>query len=156
VDQAGSRAASLFLESVEVFSRIAQAALWFTLWTFFTIATRKFHPTIVIAASATACLESASACAVYFDGLLLVPNLLLLRRFLSYATAIFLSVAVITVAVVLLIQLLYDILWGPDARRFGFWTNAEYDFCWIAVHVVLAACLRRVWRRWAATRKPEV
>ena len=135
-------------------SRNSQVLLWFVLWTFFTIAARKFHPTIVVAASATGCLELGSSSAVYLNELLLVPKLFVVRRFFSYAAVLFLSVAVITIAVVVLIHLLYDILWRPDMRRFGFWTNVESDFGWIAVHLVLAACLLRVWRRWAARREP--
>ena len=136
-------------ESLEkVSSRNSQVVLWFALWILFTIATRKFHPTLIIAASATGCLESASASAVYFNELLLVPKLLALRRFFSYAAALLLSIALITIGVVVLIQLLYEIFWGPDERRFAFSANIESDFGWIAVHIVLAAGLRRVWGRW--------
>ncbi len=72
-------------EGEKMSSRSSQAVLWFVLWISFTIATRKFHPTIVIAASATGCLELASASAVYWNELLLVPKLLVVRRFFSYA-----------------------------------------------------------------------
>ena len=129
--------------------------LWFALWILFTIATRKFHPTVVVAASATGCLELASASVVYLNELLLVPKLLAVRRFFAYAAALFWSIAGITIAVVVLIQFLYDLLWGPNVRRFGFWTNIESDLVWIAVHVVFAACVRSAWRRWAERRQPE-
>lgn len=90
-----------------------------------------FHPTILLAASATGCLELASASAVYFNELWLVPHVRAVRRFFTYAAALCLFVSLITIAVVFLIQLLYDILWIPDPRRFSLWTNIESDFAWI-------------------------
>jgi hypothetical protein len=126
--------------------RTLQVTLWLALWILFTMATRVFHPTLLIALTATGCLELASASAVYLNELLLVPKFLLKRRFFLYSSALILSVSVITVGVVFLIQAVYNILWRPDPRRLGLWTNIESDFAWIAIHLLFGACAFRIWR----------
>ena len=118
------------------------------LWILFTMATRAFHPSLLIALAATGCLELASASAVYLNELLLVPKFLSERRFLIYVAALFATVSLMTIGVVILIQVLYDIFWGPDPRRLGLWTNIESDFAWIAVHLIFGACVFRAWRHW--------
>lgn len=46
------------------------------------------------------------------------------------------TVAVLDLIAVPLIQFIYDWLWGPDPRRFGFWFNVLSDGIIIVVHVV--------------------
>jgi hypothetical protein len=123
---------------------------------FFTMATRAFHPTLLIAVTATGCLELASASAVYLNELLLVPKFFLARRLFTYWVALFLSVSLITIGVVLLIQLMYNVLSGPDPRRLGLWTNIESDFAWVAVHVLFGACVFRIWRHWTASDRAQI
>jgi hypothetical protein len=43
--------------------------------------------------------------------------------------------------VVSLIQVVYDVLWGPDPARFGFWTNFLYHGTLTTVHLVVAAAI---------------
>jgi hypothetical protein len=129
-------------------SQVLQAMLWVALWILLATATRVFHPTILIAASATACLELASLSAVYLNHSVLVPKFLATRRLFRYAAALLLSLSILTMAAVFAIQLLYDIFWRPDARRFGLWVNIESDFAWIALHVLAAALFYGAWRRW--------
>lgn len=95
--------------------------------------------------TATGCLEVASAAAVYLNELLLVPKFFSERQFSIYWVAIFLSVLLITIGVVLLIQLTYNVLWGPDPRRLGLWTNIESDFAWISIYLLFGACALRIW-----------
>ena len=128
---------------------ILQVVGWVALWIFFTIATRMFHPTSLIAVSVTGCLELAAAGAFYLNEFWLVPRFLVVNRFFGYAAALFVAVLGITVAVVFLIQLLYDILWMPDPRRLTLKTNIETDFAWISVHVLLGAGVFRLWKHWA-------
>lgn len=54
------------------------------------------------------------------------------------------TVTVLSVMVVLLIQFVYDVLWGPDPNRFGFWTNFFYDSILITVHLVVATGIIRL------------
>ena len=130
---------------------ILQVIVWFALWILFTIGTRAFHPTLLIAASAIGCLELASATGVYLNEFLLAPKLLAPKKVFAYVTLLFLSASLIAIGVVVVIQLLYDILWGPDPRRLRFWINFESDFAWIAVHIGLAAVVAGIWRRRAAS-----
>ncbi len=48
--------------------------------------------------------------------------------------------------VVLLIQVVYDVLWGPDPARFGFWTNFLYHGILTTVHLVVATGIIRLAR----------
>jgi hypothetical protein len=48
------------------------------------------------------------------------------------------TIAVIDLAAVLLVQFIYDRLWGADPLRYGFWFNMASDGFGIAVHVVVA------------------
>jgi hypothetical protein len=89
---------------------------------------------------------------VYLNFRLLVPRMLRRGSFLLYLTALLASIAGITFGVVILIQLLYDYLWGPDFRRFSWWTNVGYDYAWIAGHVALAAVFIKFWQQWVSSR----
>ena len=93
----------------------------------------------------------ASAAGVYLNEFLLAPKLLAAKKVLAYVAVLFLSASLLAIGVVIVIQLLYDVLWGPDPRRLGLWINIESDFAWIAVHIALAALVGRVWRRRAAS-----
>ena len=47
-----------------------------------------------------------------------------------------------------LIQAIYDRNWGPDPRRFGFWTNLFYDSLFLFIHVtagIVVALAARYW-----------
>jgi hypothetical protein len=48
--------------------------------------------------------------------------------------------------VVLLIQVVLDVLWGPDAVRFGFWTIFLYHGILTTVHLVVATGIIRLAR----------
>ncbi|MBA4115579.1 MAG: hypothetical protein H0X71_03910 [Rubrobacter sp.] len=54
------------------------------------------------------------------------------------------TVAVLAFVVVLLIQVVYDVLWGPDPARFGFWTNLFHDGILTTVHLVVATGIIRI------------
>ena len=51
--------------------------------------------------------------------------------------------SVLTALDVALIQKAYDLLWGPDVRRFGFWVNYGLDFAGMALHLLAAVVI--VW-----------
>ena len=117
--------------------------IWSGVFTFWLLATRSHHPTLVIALSATAVLVAAFALAVYTNGLFLLPRLARRRLWLQYAVSLVLTVAVLDLAAVLLIQFIYDYLWGPDPLRYGFWFNVASEGILITIH--LAAAMVIIW-----------
>ena len=121
------------------FKRIAlHLAVWLGVFAFWLSATRQHHPTPALAVLATAVLVSASALAVYVNSLLLLPRFARRHLWWQYAAALLATVAVLDLVAVPLIQFLYDWLWGPDPRRFGFRFNVLSDGIIIMVHVAVA------------------
>ena len=113
-------------------------AVWLGVFAFWLSVTRQYHPTPALAVLATAVLVSASALAVYVNSLLLLPRFARRHLWWQYAAALLATVTVLDLLAVLLIQFLYDWLWGPDPQRFGFWFNVLSDGSIIVVHVVVA------------------
>ena len=113
-------------------------AVWLGVFAFWLLVTRQYHPTPALAVLATAVLVSASALAVYVNNLLLLPRFARRHLWWQYAAALLATVAILDLLAVPLIQFLYDWLWGPDPRRFGFWFNVLSDGSIIVVHVVVA------------------
>ncbi|MGB9180366.1 MAG: hypothetical protein WCB68_14130 [Pyrinomonadaceae bacterium] len=136
------------------FRRIAlHVAVWSGIFLFWLVVTRQHHPTLTIAASATAVLVLSFALAVYANSLLLVPRFARQRRWLRYVISLLATVAVLDLVAVLLIQFIYDRLWGADPLRYGFWFNMASDGFGIAVHLVAAMLVMwfaRVLRRSAS------
>ncbi len=118
-------------------------AIWSGVFTFWLLATRSHHPTLAIALSATAVLVAAFALAVYINGLFLLPRFARRGLWLQYAVSLLLTVAVLDLAAVLLIQFIYDYLWGPDPLRYGFWFNVASEGVLIIIH--LAAAVSVMW-----------
>ncbi len=118
-------------------------AIWSGVFTFWLLATRNHHPTLTIAASATAVLVAAFALAVYANHLFLLPGFARRRLWIQYAVALLLTIAVLDLAAVLLIQFIYDHLWGPDPLRYGFWFNVASEGALIIIH--LAAAMGLMW-----------
>jgi hypothetical protein len=110
--------------------------VWLGVFAFWLVLTRQHHPTWIVAALATAVLVSAFAVAVYVNSLSLLPGFAKRRRWLKYFGALLAVVVLLDLAAVLLIQLIYDLLWGADANRYGFWFNMASDGAGIIVHVV--------------------
>ncbi|HEY0404668.1 MAG TPA: hypothetical protein VGC89_03005 [Pyrinomonadaceae bacterium] len=115
-----------------------QAAAWLCVFAVWFFATRRFHPTTGIALAATAVLVSASALAVYLNGLWLLPWLARRRQWLRYALSLTATVCALDLFAVLSIQAVYDWLWRPDPLRFGFWFNMASDAFIIALHLAAA------------------
>jgi len=113
-------------------------AMWLGVFAFWLSATRQYHPTPALALLATAVLVSASALAVYVNNLFLLPRFARRHLWWQYTGSLLATVAVLDLIAVPLIQFIYDWLWGPDARRFGFWFNVLSDGIIIVVHVVAA------------------
>ena len=114
------------------------AAVWLCVFIFWLFATRQFHPTTVIAVSATAVLVLVSALAVYINSLFLLPRFGRRRLWWQYAALLAATVIVLDLLAVPLIQIIYDWLWRPDPLRFGFWFNVMSDGFIIVLHLVIA------------------
>ncbi len=144
-DQANQRHQVRYTFAVRV--PLLHVCLWLTVWILLTYATRSFHPTLMIAAVATACLELGSAAALYSNEFILLPRFARKGHWLAYAAGLLLVLCATAFAVVLTIQFFYDILWGPDPRRLGLTANLASDFAWTTVHILLGAAVFRFFRR---------
>ena len=113
-------------------------AAWSGVFLFWLIVTRQHHPTLTIAVSATAVLVASFILAVYANSLFLLPRFAQQRLWLRYFISLLATIAVLDIIAVLLIQFIYDRLWGADPLRYGFWFNIATDGFGISVHVVAA------------------
>ncbi|HEV7902441.1 MAG TPA: hypothetical protein VGO96_01265 [Pyrinomonadaceae bacterium] len=118
-------------------------AVWSGVFAFWLIVTRGHHPTLTIAASSTAVLVSSFALAVYANHLFLLPTFARQRFWLRYAVALSATIVLLDLMAVLLVQFIYDRLWGADPLRYGFWFNMASDGFGIVVHLV--AAMLAVW-----------
>ncbi len=107
----------------------------FGFWIFLS---RDYHPTLLIDALATAVLVTVAALAVYANSRVLLPKYWERRSYGQYAVALLFTIGVLALIAVVVIQWIYDALWGPDPRRFGFGTNFVYECVFISIHVVIA------------------
>lgn len=117
---------------------ILHVAVWSGVFVFWLVVTRQHHPTLTIAASVTTVLVSSFALAAYAHSLFLLPAFARQRLWFRYILSLFMTVAVLDLAAVLLIQFIYDRLWGADPLRYGFWFNMASDGFGIVVHLVAA------------------
>ncbi|MDB5352737.1 MAG: hypothetical protein JWN86_3984 [Planctomycetota bacterium] len=132
-----------------------QGLAWVVIYVFWLITLRAYHPTWSVAAWATLLLVLFYAAAVT---LALYPLARLRsRRGPAISLAALLAVeAALTLAIVPAIQIVYDLLWHPDPRRFGFWTNVWTDFAGMNVHVLIAAGIAWLLRRRRFAPAPAV
>lgn len=138
------------------FRRLAlHVAVWSGIFVCWLVVTRQHHPTLTIAAFATAVLVSSFALAVYANSLFLLPGFAQQRLWLQYAISLLATVAILDLIAVLLIQFIYDRLWGADPLRYGFWFNMAADGFGIAVHLVVAMVLMWVARFLRRSSQPR-
>jgi hypothetical protein len=125
--------------------RIAQhSLLWALLFLFWFLISRDHHPTLLIDALATGVLVAVTAACVYINRLVLRPRFAGHRRLWQYAAELLAAIVVADVVAVVVIQSIYDTLWGTDPLRYGFLTNVLYEAGFIAVHLVGAWVVERV------------
>lgn len=124
-----------------------QVGLWLVDWAASAWLTRWHHPTPAIDAAATACLISACAAAVYVDSLVLTPRFWGRGRRWAYAMTLLATVATSAAVGVALIQVVYDVAWGPDPARYGLAFNLATDSLGVAIHVVAVWPIRRALTR---------
>lgn len=112
---------------------------WIALASLAMVLVRAHHPTLLINALATSLLFASFAAAVYINHLVLIPRLLHEDRRTAYGVTLLLTMVGVTLVAVFGIQFVYDVLWGPDPLRYGFWFNFVTDFAGTLLHVVVAA-----------------
>ena len=137
---------------------VLHLAIWSGIFVFWLLLTRQHHPTWVVAASATAVLVSAFALAVYINSLYLLPKFAKRRLWLQYLLSLLALILVLDLFAVMLIQFIYDWLWGADEKRYSFWFNMMSDGAGIIVHVLAAMALMWVvkcFRRSSALQPEE-
>ena len=129
------------------FWRVAlHAAVWAGVLVFWLVVTRRHHPTLTIAVSATAVLVTSFALAVYANSLFLLPRFARRRLWFRYIISLLATVAVLDLVAVLMVQCIYDRLWGADPLRYGFWFNMASDGLGVATHLVAATVVMWVAR----------
>lgn len=121
-------------------------ALWLAVFGGWVAVSRDHHPTLLLNALASAVLVAASAVAVYANALVLRPRYIQKRRGWRYALELALTVMVLDLVSVLAIQWLYDMLWGPDPLRYGFWMNIGLEAGFIGLHVAVAVAIVTAFR----------
>ncbi|HUQ34386.1 MAG TPA: hypothetical protein VM095_19855 [Pyrinomonadaceae bacterium] len=136
---------------------IFHLGLWLGVFAFWLFVTRGHHPSMIVAASATAVLVSAFALAVYVNSLFLQPRFATRRLWLQYLASLLATIVVLDLITVLLIQLLYDFAGVPREVRYGFLFNMASDGAGIILHV--AAAMFVMWlvkhlRRKGEARRP--
>ncbi len=133
---------------------VVQALIWLADWSSCVVLARAHHPTLAIDAVATACLLAACAVAVYANGLVLVPRLMRRGRVGAYLAALVGTTLASATAGVIVIQVVYDAMWGPDPLRYGFAFNLATDWLAVALHVAAAMGLAMLSRRVFPNRSP--
>ena len=120
-------------------------AVWTAVFFFWFVVSRHNHPNLTIDALATTILVGVSAACFTFHDRVLSPRFLSPPRSLhnvaQYVLFLILTIAVLDLLAVLLIQMVYDRLWGPDPHRFGFGTNVLLEAVFIIVHLGIAAAV---------------
>jgi hypothetical protein len=138
------------------FWRIAShVAVWSGVFLCWLLVTRQHHPNLTIAASATAVLVSSFALAVYANSFLLLPGFAQRRLWLRYVISLLATIAFLDLSAVLLVQFIYDRLWGADPLRYGFWFNMASDGFGITVHLVAAMVVMWVARHLRRSAPPQ-
>jgi Na+-transporting methylmalonyl-CoA/oxaloacetate decarboxylase beta subunit len=126
---------------------IIHVMLWLGIFFCWLLATRHYHPTLLIAVLVTTILVSASALAVYINRHVLQAQFARHRSLLKYAVLLIALLVALDLIAVLSIQRIYDLLWGPDPNRFGFWFNFGSDGFIIVLHLIAAVSLEWIMKQ---------
>jgi hypothetical protein len=112
-------------------------ALWAALFLFWFFISRDHHPTLLIDGLATGVLVAVTAACVYINRLVLRPRRAAHGRPWQYAGELPAVILAADLIAVLVIQWIYDTLWGPDPLRYGFLTNVLYEAGFIGLHMLV-------------------
>ena len=122
---------------------LLQTIAWCAVFGFWFLISRDHHPTLFIDALVTLVLVLVSASCFYFNALVLQPQYARSGSWLLYVGLLITIILVMDLAAVLIIQAVYDHLWGPDPLRYGFWTNVLYETVFIVLHIIGAMIVVR-------------
>lgn len=125
---------------------LTHLAIWAGVLAFWLLLTLDHHPTFTLAIVATTIMVGCSAAAVYTHALLLRPRLAALS-WIRYTPVLLALVVTLGAIAAASIGSIYDLLWGPDPLRYGFWTNLALDSTGIALHLLAAIVIYRPRRR---------
>lgn len=123
--------------------------VWSGVWVFWAFVSRNNQASPALLVIATTLLVGGCALAVHLNHGLWIPRLLRAGRPGRYALALGATLLGIAFVVAGSIHVAYDVLWGPDPLRFGWWANLGMDALFVSVHVLVAAgarALRAGWR----------
>lgn len=123
---------------------VVPVVAWGLVFVCWMIVSRHNHPTLALNGIATFVLVGCSAIGVLFWKHAFAGREYIARTALRVTGVIALG----TVAAVV-IRFFYDMILGPDPRRFSFSANLVMDITFVAVHVLGARLMARVWKRWA-------
>jgi hypothetical protein len=128
---------------------IAWSALaWLAVCLFWFVITRRHHPTLTLAIIATASLVLAYAAAAYGNFLVPMPRYWKTRRYARYVVTLLGTMVVLTALAPGIIRTSYFPTLGPDPDPNGLYVHFAIDFCGMAVHLLVAAGVVWVVRRW--------
>jgi hypothetical protein len=122
---------------------------WFGAWVLWFTLTRDFHPTLTLAVIVTTSLVVAYAAAAYINHLVLIPRFWATGRPIWYVFSLSMMMALLTAAALAVIRTSYFQLWGPDPDPNGAYKHFAIDLFGMAVHLLLAAGVVMVARRFA-------
>lgn len=125
---------------------LGQALGWVALRAFWVAVSRNNHPNLRLNAIVSLLLVATFAAAVYANHLWLIPGLWRGRKYAAYAAALLLAMGLLALACTVAIQVVYDVLWGPDPARFGFRANIGMESGLVALHVLGVAVGVRIFR----------
>ncbi len=117
--------------------------VWSVVFVFWMILSRHNHPTLVLNSIATFVLVGCSAVGAEFWKRAFVGRTFALRTIMRLAGIIALGAIAAVV-----IRLFYDMILGPDSRRFSFVANLLMDITFVAIHLFAAEVISRAWKRW--------
>ena len=122
---------------------VTQGLFWVGLWVFWFVVSRQNHPAIGLNIMATTCLVATFALAFNLNERFLIPRVLAKRQFGLYALGLAGVQMVLALVCTGVIHLGYDLVIGPDPRRFGFVLNLAIEFALISFHVAVGRVI--VW-----------
>ena len=122
---------------------------WLVVGVFWLVTTRSRHPTFGLAVITTAAIMVAYAIAAYINHLALIPRYLRRHQPVRYAAMLAAVMSLLTVVALMVIRAAYERVVGPEPDPVRTWvTHFGIDLFGMGVHLVVAAVVVRIARRW--------
>lgn len=126
---------------------LVSVLLWGAVWGFWFVTTRSFHPTLTLALLVTTSLVVAYAAAAGIHHQVLIPRWLANRRWIAYAIGLSATMLLLTGLALVIIRIGYESMLGPDPDPYGAIKHFGIDLFGMAVHLLAAAGVIAVLRR---------